>query len=70
MSVRRRRSDVGGLVFGVILLLVGGYYLLTKTFGLDLPDLDWGGLWPILVIGLGVIVLVRAIQDRGDRESS
>ena len=42
MEVRGRgRRDAGGIVFGAILLLVGGYYLLQQTFGLNLPDLNW-----------------------------
>ena len=48
--------DIGALVFGAILLLVGGYYLLVNTFGIDLPELNWDMIWPIAVIGLGVAV--------------
>lgn len=70
MAQRRRRSDIGALVFGAILIFIGGYYLLTTTFGVDLPELDWDMFWPVLVIGLGVIVLVRAVQDRGDHQAS
>ena len=54
---RRRGLDVGGLVFGAILLVVGGYYLLRNTFGLSIPELNWDLIWPLLVIGLGVAVL-------------
>ena len=54
---RRRGLDVGGLVFGAILLVVGGYYLLRNTFGLTIPELNWDLIWPLLVIGLGVAVL-------------
>lgn len=64
MHERRRRSDIGALFFGVILLLVGGYYVVTNTLGIDLPDLDWDRLWPILVIGLGVVVLLGALRER------
>lgn len=52
-----RRRDVGGLVFGGILLVVGIYYLLERTFGLDIPELDWDQLWPVAVILLGAAIL-------------
>jgi TRAP-type C4-dicarboxylate transport system permease small subunit len=57
--------DIGALVFGAILLLVGGYYLLVNTFGIDLPELNWDMIWPIAVIGLGVAVVARAVASRG-----
>jgi hypothetical protein len=61
MEVRSHgRRDAGGIVFGVILLLVGGYYLLQQTFGFNLPDLNWDQIWPVLVIALGVVVLYGA----------
>jgi hypothetical protein len=56
--------DIGALIFGVILLLVGGYYLLVNTFGIDLPELNWDTIWPIALIGLGVAVVARAFASR------
>ncbi len=55
-----RRSDVGGLVFGLVLLLVGGYYLLRNTFGIQMAEIDWDMVWPALVIVLGGSLLYRA----------
>ena len=55
--VRHRRRDVGGLVFGGLLLLVGIYYLLQRTLGLAIPDLNWDQLWPVAVILLGGAIL-------------
>lgn len=63
---RRRGFDLGALLFGAILLLVGGYYLLTKTFGVDLPDLDWDQIWPLFVIALGAGILWKAIEGRSE----
>jgi predicted secreted protein len=60
---RPHQRDMGGLVFGLILLAVGGYFLLTETLGLDLPDI--GEFWPVFVIGLGVWILVSS--SRGGR---
>lgn len=61
----RRRStnpELGGLLIGAILLLVGGYYLLTSTFGLALPELNWDAIWPLFVIALGIGILWRAVD--------
>ena len=63
-----RRRDVGGLVFGGILLAVGIYYLLQRTLGLDIPDLDWDQIWPIAVIVLGISVVAKAVQSRGSTD--
>ena len=49
------------IIFGVILLIVGGWFFLTRTLGLDLPDLDWGQLWPVFLIALGVWIVLRSL---------
>ena len=64
MHLAGHRVDVGALIFGAILLLVGGYYLLVNTFGIELPELDWDMIWPIALILLGVAVVARALQSR------
>jgi LiaI-LiaF-like transmembrane region len=57
---RLRGLDLGAIVFGLIVLGVGGYYLLVNTFGLDLPELDWDKIWPLLVIALGLAIVLGA----------
>jgi uncharacterized integral membrane protein len=69
MSGRDRRLDFGGIVFGAILLVVGGYFLLRNTFGFEIPDLDWDMIWPLLIIALGVSVLVGALRARSGGET-
>ncbi len=64
MHVAGRKVDVGALIFGAILLLVGGYYLLVNTFGITLPELDWDQIWPIALIGLGLAVVLKAVASR------
>ncbi|HEY7522905.1 MAG TPA: DUF5668 domain-containing protein [Candidatus Limnocylindrales bacterium] len=58
--VHRHRHDLGGLFFGGLLLIVGGYFLLTETIGLDLPDI--GEFWPVFVIVLGLWILVSSMR--------
>jgi hypothetical protein len=57
----RPRRDMGGLFFGGLLLIVGGYFLLTETLGLDLPDI--GEFWPVFVIALGLWILVSSVRS-------
>jgi hypothetical protein len=52
-----RRLDIGAVIMGLLILGVGGYYLLVNTFGITLPELDWDRVWPIAVIALGVGIL-------------
>jgi hypothetical protein len=51
-------------MFGVILLLVGGYFLLRNTFGIDIPDIDWDMVWPFAIVALGLAVLYGAWSRR------
>ncbi len=55
-----RRIDLGGIVFGLIVLGVGLWFLAENTFGLVLPELDWDKIWPVLVIALGVAIVLGA----------
>lgn len=66
MHRRHFESELPGFLFGAILILVGAYYLLTRTFGMDLPQLDWDQIWPLFVIALGAGILWRALVSRTD----
>ncbi len=50
---RQRRDPAdrarGGLVLGVLLIVIGGLFLIRQL----LPSLDFGLVWPIAAIGLG-----------------
>ena len=50
------------LVFGVIVLLVGLWFFASRTLGLDLPDIEWGQLWPLLLIGVGAWIVYGAMR--------
>jgi phage shock protein PspC (stress-responsive transcriptional regulator) len=60
-AARRARRDAGGaLVFGVILILVGGYFLIREY----VPQLDTDVVWPIVVIAVGLLLLLGALRPR------
>lgn len=64
MERRRRLTDYGGLILALVLITVGGWYMLRNTFGLDLPELDGEAIWPIVVLALGIGILSNAIRSR------
>jgi hypothetical protein len=62
---RLRGIDVGAIIFGILVLVVGIYYLLANTFGLALPELNWDMIWPIAVIALWIGILWGAWNRMG-----
>jgi hypothetical protein len=52
------------IVFGLIVIAVGVWFLLDRTLGFELPDIEWGSLWPLIVIGLGVWILLGTASRR------
>ncbi|MBA2720184.1 MAG: hypothetical protein H0U52_13240 [Chloroflexi bacterium] len=49
---------------GVGLIAIGLYFFLDRTLGVPMPRIQWGTVWPILLIGLGAIVLFRSVSRR------
>ena len=48
----------GGLIAGLVLIVIGGFFLLRQF----LPAFDLGLWWPIVAIGLGVVLVVLAVS--------
>jgi hypothetical protein len=62
MRDQRRGGDLAGpIVFGLILILVGAFFLLRQY----VPTIDWGQIWPIGLIGIGALLVVAAIFRPG-----
>lgn len=55
-----RRSDTGGKTLGMIIGIVGLWILLNN---LDIISLSLFALWPLLLIGLGILLLVRSSKS-------
>jgi phage shock protein C len=56
-SRQRDRDRSGGLIAGLILMLIGGYFLVHQF----LPDIDPGVWWPVAAIIGGVLLVVFAV---------
>jgi phage shock protein C len=54
-------SNVPGIVFGLVLVLLGSWFLVRRYV-----NIDWDVVWPFIVIGLGVLLIVTAAA-RGRR---
>jgi phage shock protein C len=64
MEHRANRDRTPGLVFGLLLVLVGGM-LAWHQFD---PRFDLGLTWPVAVIALGAILVVSAIRPGGRKD--
>jgi phage shock protein PspC (stress-responsive transcriptional regulator) len=52
------RQGFGALLFGLILILVGGYYLVRAW----IPAIDVDRAWPVLLVVIGVVLLFGSIR--------
>lgn len=59
---RQRRDSSAPIVFGVFLVLLGGFFLVREW----LPQVDWDWFWPGMLIALGVLLLLLALGRRDD----
>lgn len=60
----RRAADTAARVWGLIILAVGVWFLLDVTFGYDMPRIPWGDVWPIGLIVIGLVVVLRGMGRR------
>jgi hypothetical protein len=61
---RDRPANGFAVLVGLIFIVVGGWYFLERTLGIDLPRIQWGSLWPLVLIALGGWILIQSIQRR------
>lgn len=61
---RDRGGHLASRITGLVLILVGAWYFLDHTLGLRLPRLAWSEVWPVILILVGVLVLLRASGRR------
>ncbi|MFN8631715.1 MAG: DUF5668 domain-containing protein [Chloroflexota bacterium] len=64
----RRIPDWGSIVFGILIIVIGAYVLFKDTLGLALPDVKGDAVWPLILIAVGAVVLLRTLA--GDSRHS
>ncbi len=60
----RETADVASRVWGLIVLAFGLWFFADITLKMDLPALAWGDLWPLILIVLGGLVVIRGLARR------
>jgi phage shock protein PspC (stress-responsive transcriptional regulator) len=58
--VHRSSPGNAGVWVGVGLVLLGVWFLVREY----LPDINWNFIWPLFIVGIGVLVLVTATRRR------
>ena len=59
-STRSGSGGQAGVVVGIGLVVVGLWFLLREY----LPEIDWGLIWPLVLVGIGALVLVTSMRRR------
>ena len=49
-----------GVVVGIGLVVIGVWFLLRQY----LPDINWGLLWPLVLVGIGALILFTSMRRR------
>jgi hypothetical protein len=60
----RSAADTAARIWGLIILAVGAWFLVDVTLGYDMPSVPWGDVWPIGLILVGLLVVVRGMGRR------
>lgn len=65
--IRRTVGRNGGrMLFGLVLLVIGGYYFLRNTLGFDLGELDEEAIWPVIVVLFGAWIFFRGVTESAE----
>ena len=59
-----RTADTAGRIWGLIVLAIGLWFFADVTLGYDMPSIAWRDLWPVVLIGIGLLVVVRGMTRR------
>lgn len=53
-------ADRGPLWLGLVLVAAGVFFLVQEL----LPEIDWGRLWPVVLVVIGAVLLIGALRPR------
>ena len=51
---------MGGIIFGIIIVLVGAISLLERTYRWA----SWDRLWPLVIIAFGLLIVANTLYKR------
>ena len=55
------------IFFGLVLVAIGLWFFADYTLGLDMPTIRWSQLWPLILIGIGGLVVLGARGTGAER---
>ena len=61
---RDRRPSLAALIVGLALIAIGVWLFVDRTLGIALPTIAWRSLWPVALIVVGALVLIRSLDRR------
>jgi hypothetical protein len=61
---RDRGPSLAALIVGLVLIAIGLYYFLDRTLGIAMPTIRWSTIWPVVLIVIGGLVLLRSVSRR------
>jgi hypothetical protein len=61
---RDRRPSPAAIVVGLVLIGLGVYWFLDWTLGVAMPPIAWGSVWPVILIVIGGLIVVRSLDRR------
>ena len=62
-ATSRDSGGNAGVLVGIGLVLIGAWFLVREY----LPEIDWGLIWPLVLVAVGALILVTSMRRRADR---
>jgi hypothetical protein len=60
----QRAADTAARAWGLVVLAIGSWFLADVTLGMDMPAVAWADIWPLGLILLGVVIVLRGTVRR------
>jgi hypothetical protein len=57
-------GDTAARVWGLVVLGAGLWFFTDITLGMDMPAVAWRDVWPLALIVLGLVVVLRGVARR------
>jgi hypothetical protein len=59
-----RAASTASRIWGLVVLAIGLWFLADVTLGYDMPSIAWRDLWPVALIAVGLVVILRGMTRR------